>query len=39
MVDLETIITLATITFVVGKSLYKLHHMDEKMFNYFINDK
>ena len=39
MVDLETIIALATITFVVEKDLDDLNPMDEKMFNDFINDK
>lgn len=39
MVDLEIIIALATITFVVGINLYELHPIDEKIFNDFINDK
>jgi hypothetical protein len=38
-VDLETIIALATITFVVEKYLYELHPTDEKVFNDLINDK
>ena len=39
MVDLETIIALATLTFVVGKNLYELHPTDEKVFNDFNNNK
>ena len=38
-VDLETIIALATITFVIEKNLYELRPTDEKVFNGFINDK
>ena len=39
IIDLETIIALATITFVVEKNLYELHPTDENVFNDFINDK
>ena len=39
MIDLGTIIALATITFVEEKSLYELHPTNEKVFNDFINDK
>ena len=37
--DLETIIALATLTFVVYKNLYELHPTDEQVFNDLINDK
>ena len=39
MVDLETIIALAIVTFVVEKNVYELHPMNEEVFNDFINDK
>ena len=39
MVDLETIIALATITFIVESNLYEVHPMDAKVFNDYINDK
>lgn len=39
MVGLETIIPLATITYIVEMNLYVLHPMDGWMFNDFINAK
>ena len=39
MVELETIIALATMTYIVETNLYELHPMDERVFNDFINDK
>ena len=39
MVDLETIIALATIALVVEKTLYESHPTDEKLFNKFIKDR
>ena len=39
MVDLETIIALATMTFLIKKNLYELHPTEEKVFNDFTNDK
>ena len=39
MVELETIIALATMTYIVETNLYELHPMDEQVFNDFINDK
>jgi hypothetical protein len=39
IVNFETIIALAIVTFVVEKNLYELHPMDEKVFNNFIDDK
>ena len=39
MGDLETLIALATITFVVEQNLCEWHATHEKMFNDFINDK
>ena len=39
MKELETIITLATMTYIVETNLHELHPMDERVFNDFINDK
>jgi hypothetical protein len=39
MVELETIIALAIMTFIVETNLCELHLMDEWMFNDFINHK
>ena len=39
MVDLETIISLATLIFVVEKNLYELHSTDEKVFKDLNNDR
>ena len=39
MVDLETIIALAIVTFVIEKYLDELPPMNEKVFNDFIHDK
>ena len=39
MVELETIIALATMTYIVETSLYELHPIDEWVFNGFINNK
>ena len=39
MVDLEIIIALAMVTFVVEKNVYELHSTNEEVFNDFINDK
>ena len=39
MVMLETIIALATITYIVETNSYELHLMDESVFNDLINDK
>ena len=38
MVELETIIALATMTYIVKTNLYESHPMDEQVFNDFIND-
>ena len=38
MVDLETIIALASMTYVVDLDAYELHRGDEKVFNDFINE-
>ena len=37
MVDLETIIMLASMTYILDLDAYKLHPKDEKNFNNFIN--
>ena len=39
IVELETIIALATMTYIVETNLYELHPMNERVFNDFINDK
>jgi hypothetical protein len=39
MVELETIIALAIMTYVVKTNMYEAHPMNERMFNYFSNDK
>ena len=39
MVMLETIIALATMTYIIETNLYELHLMKERVFNDFINDK
>ena len=39
MIKLETIIALATMTYIVETNLNELHSMDELVFNDFINDK
>lgn len=42
MVDLETNIALAPMTFVIEKdknTLYELHHVNEEIFHDYINDK
>jgi hypothetical protein len=36
MVDLETIVALASMTYIVDLDAYELHQGDEKIFNYFI---
>ena len=38
MIDIETIITPTTITFVI-KNFFELHPTDEKVFNDYIIDK
>ena len=38
MVDLETIITLDTMTYIVELDAYELHPRDEKVFNDFANE-
>ena len=38
VVDLETIIALASMTYIVDLDGYKLHPGDEKLFNNFINE-
>ena len=38
-VQLETITTLTTMTYIVESNLYELHPMYEGMFNAFIIDK
>ena len=38
MVDLETIIILASMTYIVDLDAYELHPCDEKVFNNFINE-
>jgi hypothetical protein len=38
MVELETIIALATMICIVDTNLYELHPMDELVLNDFIND-
>jgi hypothetical protein len=38
MVDLETIITLATMTYIGESNVYKLHPGDEKVFNDFADE-
>lgn len=37
MIKLETIMALATMTYIVKTKLYELHPTDEQMFNGFIN--
>ena len=37
MIDLETIIALAIMTYIIDLDAYKLHPRDEKVFNDFIN--
>ena len=39
MIELETIIALATVAYIVETNLYELHPMNEWVFNNFINDK
>ena len=39
MVELDTILALATMIYIVEINLYKLHAMDEQVFNKSINDK
>lgn len=39
VVELDFIIALATITYIVGTNLYELQPMDEQVFNGFIDDK
>jgi len=39
MIELDTIIAIAIMTFIVKNILYKLHLMDERVFNDFISDK
>ena len=38
MVDLETIIALAFMTYIIDLDAYELHLGDEKIFNDFINE-
>jgi hypothetical protein len=39
MVELETVIGLAIMVYIVETNLYELHLMDERVFNEFISDK
>jgi hypothetical protein len=39
MLKVETIITLATLTYIVETNLYEWHPTDEQVFNDFINEK
>ena len=39
MVELEIIIALATMTYIVETNLYELYPMDEWVFKAFINEK
>ena len=39
MIELETIIALATMTYIAKTNLYELNLMDKRVFNDFINDK
>jgi hypothetical protein len=38
MVYLETVIALASMTYIVNLDAYEFHLKDEKVFNYFIID-
>ena len=38
IVDLETIIALAFMTYIINLNAYELHPEDEKIFNVFINE-
>ena len=38
MVDLKTILSLASMTYIVDLDAYELHMADEKVFNNFISD-
>ena len=39
MIELDTIIALATVTCVLEANSYELHPMNERVFNDFIDDK